>query len=349
MKQIPVEQLRSFAESVLRARNVPQDGAAIVVDCLLYANLSGVDSHGIMRLAHYARRLSNGTIKARPEIRYERTRPAILHVDGGDGLGHVITSHAVERAIPICREQGTVSVSIGSSSHCGMLGYYLRDITAAGLVGMVTTHTDVRIVPAGARVPFSGTNPIAWGFPTSGEPFVLDFATTSVAWGKIALAQMESRPIPSDWGVDENGDPTTDPAKVVGMHAIAGYKGSGLAMVIDLLSSMFSGMPFGPNINRMYDDMNAPRKLGHFVTLWDPAAFAPAGDLRARMDRYIAELHALPRVDPDKPIYYPGEPEAIRRAERSRIGVPLEDGVIAELGELGRSLGLDTTFLGGAA
>ena len=337
--------LDRFCRDTLEALGVPADDAAIVADVLVYANLSGIDSHGVIRLPHYARRLENGTIKARPAIRYDAPRPSILHVDGDDGLGHVVTGRAVERGIELCKETGTVMISIGNSSHFGMAGYYLRDITAAGLVGMVTTHTDVRIVPPGARKPFAGTNPIAYGFPTSGEPLVLDFATTSVSFGKIALARTEGRDIPADWGLDEAGEPTTDPHKLVGMHAIAGYKGSGLAMIIDLFCSMFSGMPFGPHINRMYEEIDAPRRLGHFVTLWDIGALVPVDELRKRVDQYVAELHALPRRSPDTDVYFPGEPEAIRREERRREGIPIEAGLLSELRELGTGLGVSTALL----
>lgn len=342
MNTYSFQALRDYVTSVLRACGVPSADADTVTDCLLYANLSGVDSHGIVRLAHYVRRLRNGTIKTQPNISFAQPRPSILHVDGDDGLGHVITSHAVDRGIDICREQGTVTIVIGDSSHFGMAGFYLKAITEAGFAGMVTTHTDARIVPIGARKPFAGTNPIAYGFPTGGEPLVLDFATTSVSFGKIALARVENRPIPPEWGVDINGDPTTDPHALEGMHAIAGHKGSGLALIIDLFSSMFSGMPFGPHINRMYEEMDAPRKLGHFITMWDIGALVPIDDLRERMDLYIDELHALPRTDPEEPIYYPGEPESLRRAERMQNGIPLEPGLIAELTELGTSCGVGT-------
>lgn len=346
MKTISPDALRAYSEAVLRKCDVPADDAAAVTDCLLYANLSGVDSHGIIRLPHYVTRLTNGSIKSRPQITLERVKPSVVRVSGGDGLGHAVTKRAVDHAIPICREQGSVTVVIGDSSHFGMAAWYLRDITAAGFVGLVTTHTDARIVPHNARKPFAGTNPIAFGFPTEGEPFALDFATTKVSFGKIALARTEGRSIPDDWGFDENGDPTTDPHALEGMQAIAGYKGAGLAMIIDLFCSMFSGMPFGPHINRMYEELEQPRKLGHFITMWDIGALVPIGQLRTRMSEYVEELHALPRQDPNEPIYHPGEPEATRRAERSRDGIPLEPGLVGQLTELGTRLGVDTDLFG---
>ena len=333
--------LDRFVVRTLEATGVPTGDAAIVADCLTYANLSGVDSHGIVRLPHYVTRLSNGSIRANPTITIDRPRTSVLRVSGGDGLGHVVTSRALDQGLEVCRETGTAMISIGESSHCGMLGFYLRDITAAGFVGMITTHTDVRIVPEGARKPFAGTNPIAYGFPTGGEPLVLDFATTSISFGKIALARAENRPIPPEWGLDIDGEPTTDPHKLEGMHAIAGHKGAGLAMIIDLFSSMFSGMPFGPHINRMYEELEDPRKLGHFITLWDIGALVPVDTVRQRMDQYISELHALPKRSEDIDVMYPGEPEARRRADRRANGIPIEPGLLGELNKLADRLHID--------
>src|SRR5262249_9572788 len=156
---------------------------------------------------------------------------------------------------------------------------HVRRFTDANLAGMIMTHTDARIVPTGARRPFVGTNPIAFGLPAADEPVVLDIATSSVPFGKVAIAATEGRSIPADWGLDKEGEPTTDPRNVVGLHPIAGHKGSGLAIIVDLFCAMFSGMPFGPHINRMFDDLGAPRKLGHFIALWDIAALAPIADL----------------------------------------------------------------------
>ncbi len=337
--------LDRFARAALEAVGVSADDAAVVADCLVYANLSGVDSHGVVRLPHYVRRLKNGTIKTDPRIVLDRPKPAVMRVDGDDGLGHVVTARAVGQGIEACREVGTVTISIGSSSHFGMAGYYLRKITQAGFVGMVTTNTDAMIVPPGARRAFVGTNPLAYGFPTGSEPFVIDFATTLVAYGKVALARAENQSIPDHWGVDEEGEPTTDPHRIRGMHPVGGHKGAGLAMAIDLFCAMFSGMPFGPHVNRMYLDMNAPRKLGHFITLWDVDAFVPVDEVRRRVDQFIAELHALPTRTEETKLFFPGEPEALRRAERGEHGIPIEPGLLTELRELADQLGVDASAL----
>lgn len=342
-RYIPFDVLERFTRTTLLRSGVPEQDAAIVADCLLYANLCGVDSHGIVHLGHYLQRLANGSTNAKPDIRYSQPRRGLLQVDGGDGLGHAVMAHAIDHGIEVCRAEGNVAIVVGNSSHFGMAAYHIRKITQAHLVGMILTHTDARIVPTGARKPFFGTNPLAFGFPSSHEPLILDFATSSVPFGRISVANAEGRSIPLDWGLDQDGDPTTDPGKVVGLHPIAGHKGSGLAMVVDLFCSMFTGMSYGPHINRMFEDLDHPRKLGHFIALWDIGALLPLDQVNRRVDQYIAELHALPRRNPAVPVYFPGEPEALKRTERLAHGIPIEPGLFRELVELGRRLqvGLD--------
>jgi len=165
MRYLAYDVLKDFVRSTLTRCGVPVEDATSVADYLLYANPSGAESHRIVHLGHYLRRLANGTIKAGPNIRYSSPRPASLSVDGGDGLGHAVPARAIDRGVNTCRRQGSAVVVVENSSHFGMAAYHVRRITAANLVGMIMTHTDARIVPTGARTPFLGTNPIAFGFP----------------------------------------------------------------------------------------------------------------------------------------------------------------------------------------
>lgn len=335
--------LAAFTKAAFERVGVPAIDAAIAAECLVDANLAGIDSHGVVHLAHYLRRLENGTIAAAPQIMFERPRPGIVTVDGRHGLGHVVVARAIEHGIELCREHGSVVIVVRNSSHFGMAAYHMRRIVSADLAGMILTHTDVRIVPIGARKPFAGTNPLALGLPSAGAPLILDFATSAVPFGKISVAKAEGRAIPADWGLNARGDPTTDPAQVVGLNPAAGHKGSGLAMIIDLLCALSSGMPFGPYITRMFDDMDAPRRLGHFVTLWDLDALFPIDEIKRRVADYVAELHALPRRDPQVPIYHPGEPEDVCRAKRVREGIPIDAGLRSQLLDIGRRLQLDVS------
>lgn len=337
-RSIQVKILRSFVEQVLRERGVPEPDAVAAADVIITANLLGIDSHGVVRLTHYVKRLENGTIKAAPDIKVERTAKAVGIVDGDAGLGHVVASRATRFAAEIARDVGTASVAIKGSSHFGIAGYYVRKLAEDGLAGMATTGTDAFLIPFGATKAFFGTNPIAYGFPASQTPVVLDMATTSIPYGKIVLAQKEGEKIPEDWGFNAEGKPTTDPWAIKGLHPAAGPKGSGMAMVIDIFSSLFPGTAFGPHIVQMYGEMDKQRNLGHFISAWDISAFVPLASFMERIDTMIEELHALTPADGFDSVLFPGEIEAIRMKQRVMSGIPIEDGLYNELEELGGRL-----------
>jgi ureidoglycolate dehydrogenase (NAD+) len=330
------EELSSFVENVLAAEGVPREDAGIVADCLVMANLSGIDSHGVVRLAHYIERLENGTIKKHPDLHFERVATSSGVMDGGDGLGHVVTYRACTEAMKVAEETGCAVVSIKNSSHFGMTGFYVDRMVREGYIAMMMTDTDAFLIPFGAAKPFFGTNPIAFGFPTKEgtTPVMLDMATTSVAYGNIALAQTEGEPIPPDWGFNEEGEPTTDPNEVAGLHPIAGPKGSGLAMVIDILCSVLSGMPWGPHINAMYGEMDEPRKLGHYMMIMDVEPFMPLDQFKERMENMIDEMTSLPPAEGFDRVYYPGEIEGQRRKKRRAEGIPIDPGLYRELEQL---------------
>lgn len=328
--------LAGFVVDVLGAVGVPPADAAMVADCLVMANLSGVDSHGVVRLTHYVQRLENGTIKAQPQLTFTQTAPAMGILDGGEGLGHVVAYHATTHALALAAEAGTGMVAVGNSSHFGMAGFYVLRMIEQGFAGISMTATDRMLVPFGARNAFFGTNPICFGFPTDGIPVVLDMSTTGVAYGKVALAAVEGRSIPGTWALDADGNPTTDPKAVAGLHPAAGYKGSGLAMVIDIFCSLLAGMPWGPHINRMYGEMDAPRHLGHFVMAIDVNRFLGLERFKAELGAMLQELTALEPAAGFDQVYYPGQIEGMKRIQRRAEGIPIEPGLAAELAALGQ-------------
>ena len=336
--RVPLPHLKTFVVEVLHAVGVPRKDGTIVADCLLTANLSGVDSHGVVRLAHYVRRLTNGSIEPRPDIRFERKSAALGYLDGGHGLGHVVGHRAALEAIELAAEAGTGAVSVGNSSHFGMAGYYALRLASQGYIGLCMTPTDPFLVPYGGSEPFFGTNAISLGFPAEGAPVVVDMATTTIPYGKVALAAVEGSAIPDDWGVDDRGDPTTDPDRVVGLFPASGPKGSGLAMAIDIFGSLLAGMPWGPHIARMYGDLDSPRRLGHFFAAWDVRRFLPLHRFESSLRAMCGELNALAPAPGFKRVTYPGQLEGDRREARRINGIPLDPGLFGELAELGRSV-----------
>ena len=338
----PAQRLHDFVVDILAAVGIAQSDASIVADCLVMANLSGIDSHGVVRLAHYVARLENGSIKARPELDFARLSPALGVINGGDGLGHVVMHRACTHAMELAAESGSGVVIVRNSSHFGMMGYYVERVVSQGFAAIMMTATDAFLIPYGARKPFFGTNPIAFGFPGEGKPVILDMATTSIPYGKIALAKTEGRPIPPDWGFDERGEPTSNPNHVAGLHPIAGPKGSGLAMIIDIFSSVLSGMPWGPHINAMYGNMDEPRKLGHFVWVLDIKRFMPLALFKRRVGEMLGEFGGLPAAEGFERVFFPGQPEDEIRKLRAVEGIPIDPGLRRELVALGKRLGVST-------
>ena len=313
--------LLSFIENVLASAGIPHEDARVVANCLTYSNLSGVDSHGIVRLPHYVTRLANSTIKTHPRILLEDRSPSLGIVDGDDGLGHIVTWRACTEAMKLASDSGIGAILVKNSSHFGMAGFYINHLVSQGYMGMVLTATDALLIPFGSREPFFGSNPIAIGFPSTNG----------------GVAKSEGQQIPREWGFDENGQPTTDPNRVVGLHPIAGPKGSGLAMIIDIFCSILSGMPFGPHINKMYGEIDRPRKLGHFVLAMDIGRLIPLSDFKRKVYEMVQEFKKLPPADGFDKVFYPGQIEAECRARRAEEGIPIDRGLYQELVLLGKN------------
>ena len=175
---------------------------------------------------------------------------------------------------------------------------------------------------------------------------VVDMATTTIPYGKVALATVEGSAIPNDWGVDDRGDPTTDPDRVVGLFPASGPKGSGLAMAIDIFGSLLAGMPWGPHIARMYGDLDSPRRLGHFFAAWDVRRFLPLDRFKRNLQVMCDELNAVAPAPGFQRVSYPGQLEGERRKARGAGGIPLDAGLFRELTELARSVNVTLDLRG---
>ncbi|MFZ4451607.1 ureidoglycolate dehydrogenase [Salibacterium aidingense] len=322
---LSTNQLKELCAAKLIEHKVKPVDADIVADVLVHANLRGVDSHGVLRTEHYVQRISSKSINTDPNISIKRTGPASAIMDGDDGLGHVIAKQAVDEAISIAEKSGVGMVSVFNSTHCGALSYYVNQAIAKNFIGMAMTHTDKQVVPFGGAQPFFGTNPIALGFPASqNKPIILDMATSNAALGKILNAKKSGEPsIPENWGVNENGEPTTDPNQVAALLPFGGPKGYGLAMVVDLFSGVLTGSAFGPHITAMYGDYDKKRKLGHFFTVIDPAMFTEINTFLDKVDQMINEIHESKPAKGFNKVMVPGEPEQLKEEARLANGIPI--------------------------
>ena len=331
--------LTAFTTACLEKLGLASADARLVAETLVEANLRGVDSHGVVRLPHYATRLRKGSIKPRPDITVKRTGPATAMVEGDAGMGQLVAVRAMNEAIALARESGVGAVGARNSSHCGAMAYFVEMAAKQGMIGIALTHTDPIMAPTGMKRNFLGSNPIAFGAPGGSEPpLVVDMATTNVAWGKVIVARQEGKTIPPDWGVDAEGKPATDPHQVTGLAPMAGPKGYALAAMIEVLCAHLMGMPFGIHVTKMYGELDKPRNLGHFMLAIDIKRFADPVAFKSQIDLFVREIHAEEPVDPGRPPLAPGEPERLTAERRMKNGVPLGEGVLANLNKLAREL-----------
>jgi len=333
--------LTAFTASCLEKLGLGTTDARLVAETLVASNLRGVDSHGVVRLPHYATRLRNGTVKPRPDIGVRRTGPSAAVVEGDAGMGQLVATRAMQEAISLAKSNGVGAVVARNSSHCGACAWFVEMAVKEGMVGLALTHTDPIMVPPGMKRIFLGSNPIAFGAPGGdGPPVIVDMSTTHAAWGKVIVARQEGKPIPADWAVDAQGKATTDAGAAVGLAPTGAHKGYALAMMVEILCALLAGVPFGLHVTKMYGELDKPRNLGHFMLALDVARFTEPKAFGSRIKLLLQEIHAAEPADPSRPPMAPGEPERLMAAQREKEGVPLGEGTLGELNALAAQLGV---------
>lgn len=318
-------------------------GGEILVD----ADLMGIDSHGIAHLpshGSYAPALKNGRVNPRPNIRIVRETPATALLDGDGGLGLVTGHRAMRLAIEKARAVGCGTVAVTNSRHYGAAGYYALMAVPEDMIGLSLTNAGPWMVPTYAKKKMIGTNPIAFAAPAGEEqPFLCDLATSTVAMGKLEIAEREHKPIPDGWSLDGEGRPTRDIATVYreggltplgSTDTTASYKGYALGVMVDILSGVLSGTGYSLALG------GYGRGVGHFFTAWRVDAFVPVAEFKAMMDAMQRAFRTAEPADPSRPVRLPGQREFETRADRLAHGIPLHVSVIATLDSLADELGL---------
>jgi len=332
--------LKAWVTRVFMRVSVPDDDAAIAADVLVSASLRGVDTHGVLHWADfYIRPLRSGDTNPRRDIRAERLGPGTVLVDGDNGLGMVVAARAMREAIQLAREAGVAVAGVRRSNHFGAAAYYAQMASAAGMIGLAFTNTSPAIAPWGSLTPYLGTNPLAFAAPGGIEGgIVLDMATSQVAWGKVDLAARMGQKIPLGWATDREGRPTEDPVEALSglMQPLGGYKGYGLALMVEILCAALTGAAFGPHL--VDPASQSEQNVGHFFAAIDVERFMPLEQFKARMKQLVDEIHACPPAEGVERIYVPGEIELETALRRQREGIPLTAEQVAELAQMGEEL-----------
>ena len=333
--------LRAFGKGVLQKVGVPEKDAKIVAEILVESNLRGIDTHGIYHSNLYVRRLEKGLINPNPRFSFERKRSGVGILDADFSLGQVSTLEAARKAVELAQEAGTGIVAVRNSNHFGAAAYYAEYCAKQDCIGMVMSDGECDVIPFGGRDKFMGTNPICCCVPAGTYPwFCMDMATSEVAFGKVRGAAEAGKTIPPNWAVDRNGKPVTDATKAYAVVPMSGAKGYAISLMIEILSSRLTGMPYGAHIIRKFDDWENRAFMGHYVQAIDIAAFCPVEEFKSRMDVLFDDLKNQPRMDGVDEILIPGEPELRTKSRREKEGCPIREEDAALLRKLGEDFGV---------
>jgi ureidoglycolate dehydrogenase (NAD+) len=292
---------------------------------LVYASLRGIDSHGVRLFPHYLAELRAGRINRIPRFKFTRSASAVSLLDADHAFGIPAGVKAMKECVKLARENGVSVVSVRNSSHCATLSYFTSIAAEAGMIGLAMTGATPKLATPNAKKSFFGTNPICLVAPADGDDAIcFDSALSFYTGNRVKLYNTLGKKLPEGVCVDSEGRPTQESDQAVKMVPIGGYKGWGLAMMVDILANMLAGMPSAQDVSVMYsDDLSGHRHLGHFVLALDPSKFSCGHQFVEQVGMLIRNLKTEIQFDGSSSVVIPGQPEKESHLERMRIGIPL--------------------------
>ena len=318
---VAAAELRTLATARLIKTGMPAQDAEIVAEALVFADLRGTHSHGVMRVEAYEHRIRKGGMNLNPELRVQPIKPAIALVDAQGAIGHPAAKLATEEAIRLAGTHGIGMVGVKNSAHCGVLAYYVDLALRNDCAEILWANSSSSVIPFGGKQPYLGTNPLAFGFPGKTRSILLDMATSTVAFGKIFHAKEKGVPIPQGWAVDKAGAPTTDPNTAHALFPFGGVKGYGIAMMVEALTGLLISGVFGPHITSYWGQFDTLRNMSSLHLVIDPTVFNGAA-VFDHTQAMIDELHAQPAKDESGQVLIPGE------IEHATMVRSLEQGIV---------------------
>ena len=324
--------LKKCTAELFHRIGAPADEAEIIADCLVEADLCGIDSHGITRIGGYVKKMEEGGFANAASLQLIRESASTSYYDAKGSIGFVCSVRAMNRAIEKAAETGVAVVLLCNSNHYGAAGYYTKMAARKKMIGFSCTNGPPAIAPWGSTERFHGTNPFSLSFPTKDDPIVLDMATSIVARGKIILAARKGESIPSGWALDAKGNSTTDAKAALegSVFPVGGIKGYTMALAMDVLSAVLSGSFFGTQFAD-FDNPAKPQNVGQFFMALDIERFIGADRFLDAIEVLKSTIKALPKKEGVDRIYMPGEPEFAKRAERLKNGIPVSEVVYEDL------------------
>jgi LDH2 family malate/lactate/ureidoglycolate dehydrogenase len=343
MPTVGADRLTRIGAALLRAAGASQEEAdAVAVGCV-NANLAGHDSHGIIAVPTYIDRIKAGHIVPGAPFKIVQESPATTVIDGHWGFGFHVNAKAMQLTIDKAKNTNVAACTVFRQSHVGRLAAYPLMAIQEGMIGLATADSgrSAKVVaPFGGREARLGTNPISIAVPSDLEaPFYLDMATSAVAAGKVALAAARGQQIPTGWVVDGDGRQTTDPTRLrkggalLPLGGTEGYKGSGLAAMVEILCGLLTGLGFGVEPSGRHND-------GCFMAVFKVEAFRPLAEFKREVAEFARYLQATPPSEGSPGVYYPGEIEHRNEQARRKSGIDVEEATWEKLRALATQYGL---------
>jgi len=301
-------ELKKLITKIFIKHKLSKNHANICAEAIVNAELVGAPSHGLSRLKMYCDRINKKVINPKPKIKIKKISQSITHIDANNSIGFVAADIGIKKAIENAKKTGFGLVGIKNSGHYGLSGYYAEQAVKKNLMALVFTNAPPAIAPHGALKTLFGTNPICFGTPTSSKiPFILDSSVSMINRGKIRVAARTGKKIPDGVALDKFGNPTTNAKKALkGVQLpIAGFKGSGFAWMVDILSGVLTGGNHGGKVKDPFDDFTGPQNIGHLFIVIKPNIFV--GNYNQRIKENIKRIKKLPKIKGIREILYPGQ------------------------------------------
>ncbi len=352
------ETLKTFCRDAFMEFGFTEEESLQITDVLLLSDLYGIESHGMQRLVRYHKGIEKGLIKvdAKPETVFETPVSAVI--EGHDGMGQLLSVHAMKIAIEKAKKSGMAIVSVRNSNHFGIAGYYAKMACDEGLIGFAMTNSEAIMVPTFSRLAMLGSNPIAISMPAEPYPFFFDSSTTVVTRGKLEIYNKLSKPLPEGWVLDENGNACTDAERVLknivgkkgggimplggNTETLGGHKGYGYGMLCEIFCSIFSG-----GLTSNHTHIGGKGGTCHGFMAIDPAVFGDAEGMKERFSTFLQELRDAPKAEGQPRIYTHGEKEVFAYADRMKNGIQVNINTVAEMKNLCDYLQMDSVkYLG---
>ena len=328
--------LKKVVKNIFLKHGLSNTHAEISSNYIIQAELVGAPSHGLARLKMYCDRLKKKLINPNPKIKIKKISQSIAHIDANDAIGFVAADIGIKNAISNAKKTGFGLVGIKNSGHYGLSSFYAEQAVKKNLMVWCFTNAPPAIAPYGSKKPLFGTNPICFGAPTGNKiPFILDTSASMINRGKIRRAEKLGKNIPQGVALDKKGNPTTN-AKLAleGVQLpIAGFKGSGLAWMVDIISGVLTGANHGGKVKDPFDDLSGPQNVGHLFIVVKPNIFVGKSYL-SRIKKNLKTVKGLPKTNKIKEILYPGENKYANYKKNLKKGIVIPKNILKEINKL---------------